>query len=78
MSCPMMHDIPVGGLIPIMKRNMDYKASNLEFKDYFPEKFKRFGIIRAEMLVIMNAAMTVDVLSGTDKLHYIGEVDGEQ
>ena len=74
----MMHDIPVGALIPILKRETDYKGTSLQLKDYYPDRFKRFGISRAEMLIVMPAIMTVDVLSGTDKLHYIGEQEDEQ
>ena len=73
MSCPMMHDIPVGALLPLLKRSFNYKTTNIEFHDYFPEIYKRFGIDRAEMMVILPAVSTVDVLTGFETLKYIGE-----
>lgn len=73
MSCPIQHAIPVSGLIPLYRRYMDYQNTNLLFHDYFVEKYKRLGITRDEMMCIMPSLMNVDVLSGCDKLIYIGE-----
>lgn len=74
MSCPIQHEIPVGALMPLLKRIINLHETNLQFHDNYPDIYKRFGIDRSEMMVIMPSVMCVDVLSGCDKLKYIGEV----
>lgn len=73
MSCPIQHDIIVGAIIPLLKRKMNYKEANIQFHDYYVDDYKRFGIDRSEMMAVMPAIMTVDVLVGCDKLEYIDE-----
>ena len=73
MSCPIQHEIPTAAIVPLLKRIVNQRETNLLFHDYYPEIYKRFGIDRAEMMVVMPAVMGVDVLSACDKLKYIGE-----
>lgn len=73
MSCPMQHEFPVGGLVPLFRRFIDRKDTNVLFHDYYVEYYQRFGITRDEMMCIMPAVMTVDVLSGCDVLKYVDE-----
>ena len=73
MSCPMQHEFPVGGLLPIFRRYLNLRESNILFHDYYTEFYKRFGITRDEMMCIMPTALSVDVLSACDKLEYIDE-----
>lgn len=78
MSCPMQHDLIVGAIVPILKRKMNYRETNLQFHDYYVEEYKRFGIDRSEMMAVMPAVMTVDVLVGCDKLEYVGEAESRE
>lgn len=73
MSCTVQHEIPVGALIPLLKRQLDFHQTNILFKDYYPSVYERFGIERHEMMIVMPAIMTVDLLVGCDKLKYLGE-----
>lgn len=73
MTYPVQHEIPVGVMLPILKRYIDLRETRLQFHDYYPEVYQRFGIDRAEMMIIMPSVMGVDVLAGCDKLKYIGE-----
>lgn len=73
MSCPIQHEIPVGALMPILKRTVNLREANLQFHDNYPDIYKRFGIDRSEMMIVMPSVMGVDVLSGCDKLKYIDE-----
>lgn len=77
MTCPVQHEIPVGALIPLMKRLVNVREVNLYFHDYYTELYERFGLDRSEMMVVMPAVMSVDVLSGCDQLKYIGEESSE-
>ena len=73
MSCPVQHEIPVSAMLPILKRYIDLRETRLQFHDNYPDVYQRFGIDRAEMMIVMPAVMSVDVLSACDKLKYIGE-----
>lgn len=73
MSCPMQHEFPVGGLLPIFRRFIDRHETNVLFKDNYFTFFKRFGLTRDEMMCIMPTVMSVDVLTGCDRLKYIDE-----
>lgn len=73
MSSPMQHEIPVGGLLPILRRSLNLHSTNLLFHDYYIDFYQRFGITRDEMMRIMPSAMCVDVLAGTSKLKYVDE-----
>lgn len=78
MSCPMQHEMPVGGLTPIFRRYINVRESNILFHDYYTDFYKRFGITRDEMMRIMPTVMSVDVLSACDKLKYVGEDEKKQ
>ena len=73
MTAPIQHNIITGAYLPIIKREIDLKETYITFQDNYIKFFKRFGISRDEMMILMPQAMSVDVLSGTDKLKYIGE-----
>lgn len=73
MTAPVMHEIPVAAVMPILKRKVDLTSTSVTFTDNYPSTFKRFGIDRSEMMIVMPALMTSDVLSGTEVLKYIGE-----
>jgi hypothetical protein len=68
MSSPISHGLLVGGLIPIARELYDYKKLNLGFYDYYTEIFSKLGITRDELMILMPMLMSVDVLTGTQKL----------
>ena len=73
MTVLIQHAIITGAYIPLIKREFDQKQTYITFQDNYPSTFKRYGISRDEMMVLMPQIMSVDPLSGTDKLTYIGE-----
>ena len=77
MTAPIQHNIITGAYLPIIKSEIDIKDTDILFKDNFPLMYERFGITRDEMMVLMPQVMTVDILSGIDKLKYIGEKEVE-
>ena len=73
MTSPIQHNIITGAYLPIIKREFNQKETFITFQDNYVKTFKRFGITRDEMMVLMPQVMSVDVLSGMDKLQYIDE-----
>lgn len=73
MTTPVQHGIITGCYLPIIIREFNRRETNLTFKDNYPTFFKRFGITRDEMMVLMPQVMRVDVLSGLDTLEYVDE-----
>jgi hypothetical protein len=73
MTAPVYNSIPIGGYIPLLKRTISTQSTNLLLHDFYPEIFKRMGILRDEMLAITKAYTTTDPLVGTAVLRYIGE-----
>ena len=73
MTTPVQHNIITGAYLPLLKRQFDLKQTNINFVDNYPKIFKRFGITRDEMMILMPQVMSVDVLSGLDTLKYINE-----
>ena len=75
MANPMSHGIPVGAFIPAIKleksENLGIEEANIQFVDNYAKIYKKYGIRRDEMMILMPAVMRVDILSGTDKLDYI-------
>lgn len=69
----MQHEFPVGGLVPIFRRFVNKKDTDVLFHDYYVELYQRFGITRDEMMCIMPSVMSVDVLCGCDSLYYVDE-----
>lgn len=59
--------------MPLLKRSINLRETQLQFHDFYPEVYQRFGLDRSEMMIVMPGVMSVDVLSGCDKLKYIGE-----
>lgn len=73
MTTPVQHNIITGAYLPILKREINQKETYLTYQDNYPTMYKRFGISRDEMMILMPQVMSVDVLSGIDKLKYIDE-----
>lgn len=73
MTCPVQHEIIVGALTPLLRRHINHRETNILFHDYYYDYYRKFGIDRSEMMVVMSNVMSVDVLSGCDKLKYFGE-----
>lgn len=78
MTAPVQHSIITGAYLPILKQKIDLRETNILFHDYYPELYEPLGIKRDEMMILMPQVMTVDILSGLDKLKYIGESDDEK
>jgi hypothetical protein len=64
-SNPLSHGICVGAFIPILKQTFNSLSTRLQWEDNYPIHFKRLGIRRDEMLILMPQLMGVDVLRGT-------------
>lgn len=73
MTTPIQHNIITGAYLPILKREISQKETYLTYQDNYPTMYKRFGISRDEMMILMPQVMSVDILSGIDKLKYIDE-----
>lgn len=73
MTTPVQHCIITGAYMPIIKRTIDNHESHLAFVDNYQKMYERFGVTRDEMMVLMPAVMSVDVLAGMDVLRYVGE-----
>ena len=78
MSTPVQHCLITGAYLPIIKRRVNLCSTYIQFQDNYPSEYKRFGIGRDEMMILMPQVMGVDVLSGLDKLKYVGEEEGEK
>ena len=76
MTTPVQHCIITGAYLPIIKRRVNLCSTYIQFQDNYPSEYKRFGIGRDEMMILMPQVMGVDVLSGLDKLKYVGEDEG--
>ena len=75
MTAPIQHNLCTGAYLPILKRIVDLKDTYILFQDNYSTIYKRLGITRDEMMILMPQVMRVDVLSGLDALKYIGEDD---
>lgn len=75
MTTPVQHCLITGAYLPIIKRRVNLCSTYIQFQDNYPSEYKRFGIGRDEMMILMPQVMGVDVLSGLDKLKYVGEDD---
>lgn len=75
MTAPIQHNICTGAYLPILKRIVDLKDTYILFQDNYSTIYKRFGITRDEMMILMPQVMRVDVLAGLDVLKYVGEDD---
>jgi len=74
MVCPVNHLIATGAYIPaLVEEDKNVREINILFKDYYSEIYKKYGISRDEMMILMPFVMCSDVLSGTDKYDYYGE-----
>lgn len=75
MTAPIQHNICTGAYLPLLKSEVDIKETSILFHDNYPTLYKRLGLTRDEMMILMPQVMTVDVLAGLDKLKYVGEKD---
>ena len=73
MTTPVQHCLITGAYLPIIKRRVNLCSTYIQFQDNYPSEYKRFGVSRDEMMILMPQVMSVDVLSGIDKLKYVGE-----
>lgn len=73
MTCPMYHEIPVDAYLPLIKRMEGTTDAKIAIEDKYEQIYKPLGITRDEMMIIMGRMMSVDVVVGTEKLHYIDE-----
>ena len=73
MSVPVQHNICTGAYLPILKRIINLRDTNILFEDKYPKIYRRLGITRDEMMILMPQVMGVDVLSGLDQLKYVDE-----
>lgn len=78
MSVPIQHNICTGAYLPLLKRIVNLRDTNILFQDYYPTIYKRLGITRDEMMILMPQVMSVDVLAGLDQLKYIGEEESKK
>lgn len=73
MSAPVSHNLIVGAYLPLVKRTLDMRHCYYNLQDNYTTYFKRLGIRRDEMMILMPQMMTVDILVGNKSLPYIGE-----
>lgn len=73
MTTPVQHGIITGCYLPIILREFNRRETNLTFTDNYIKMFKRFGITRDEMMILMPQVMRVDVLAGLESLEYVEE-----
>jgi hypothetical protein len=73
MACPINHCIPTSAFLPVIKTipELQNYQSNILLTDYYNKYYKRFGISRDEMIILMSSVMTTDALTGLDNLDYI-------
>lgn len=77
MSAPMSHGLCVGAMIPLLRESFD-TSTRIQWEDNYEKIFKRLGIRRDEMMIIMNQIMTVDCLVGSTAARFMEYVDSEQ
>jgi hypothetical protein len=73
MACPINHGMPTGAILPSIKLENDLQnyESNLLLQDYYYSYYKRYGILRDEMVVVMPSIMSSDILVGLQVLKYV-------
>jgi hypothetical protein len=73
MACPINHGIPTGAILPSIRMEPELQnyESNLLLVDYYYKFYKRYGIMRDEMVVVMPSVMSSDILVGLMNLKYI-------
>jgi len=73
MVCPLNHLIPTGAFTAALtQEEKNIREINILFKDYYARIYKKYGITRDEMMILMPFVMHSDVLSGLDKYDYYG------
>ena len=61
---------PTAAFIPFLKQHPELFELKNELIDNYDSFYKHLGIFRDEMMLMMQAITSVDVLSGTDDLKY--------
>ena len=61
---------PTAAFIPLLKQYPELFELKNELVDNYDAFYKHLGIFRDEMMLMMQAVTSVDVLSGTDNLKY--------
>lgn len=68
MSSPINHGILTSAYTEYIKRKYDIKSNNILFKDYWYDLFRKLGISRQDMLIVMPFVLKVDVLTDVELL----------
>lgn len=75
MSSPYNHGIQTGSMLPSIyydpELNKQLRTAHILFQDNYEKYFKRYGIDRSEMLVVMCDLSKVDPLGGTTIYPYL-------
>jgi hypothetical protein len=73
MACAINHGIPTGAILPSIRLESDLQnyESNLLVLDYYHLYYRRYGLLRDEMVVVMPSIMSCDILVGLQILDYI-------
>jgi hypothetical protein len=73
MACPVNHCIPTGAILPSIKLVPDLQnyENNILLQDFYSKYYRRYGVLRDEMMIVMPSVMMTDVLTGLDNLDYI-------
>jgi hypothetical protein len=78
MSAPVSNGIIVGAYLPLIKRLNDTRKCRYSFEDVYAKEYKRLGVRRDEMMVLMPHVQRVDILTGNQRLNYVGEEVSEE
>ena len=78
MSSPIQQGIPVGAFLPALFAETDDKKlgriqSNILYTDNYEKIYKKFGIKRYQMMVVVPFTLRTDPLAGVELYEYIGE-----
>lgn len=78
MSSPIQQGIPVGAFLPALFAENDNDElcrihSNILYVDNYEKIYKKFGIKRYQMMVVVPFTLRTDPLAGVELYDYIGE-----
>lgn len=75
MSAPILHGIQSSAFLPSIytnpQLNKELRTAHIFFVDNYEKIYKRYGILRSEMLTVMSDLTKVDPLCGTEVLPYL-------
>lgn len=70
MTTPVHQGFITGAYLPIIRETLNKQDTHILFKDEYYETFKKLGIDRDEMLVILPQMMRTDMLEGINNAVY--------